>query len=115
MSRNRLRIFSPQADFAPEESLAELHEEAHVISFESARRAIVVSRRLQPANKRARLIHQNSQCPDCNANLVEPIELNDGVMARGNRLSVPGTATLVGFHCCRCGYEWPVTGGGSDD
>lgn len=115
MSRNRLRIFSPQADFAPDENPAELQEDAHLISFESARRAIVVSRRLQPVSDRARLIHQNSQCPDCHASLVEPIELNDGLRARGNRLPVPGTATLVGFHCHRCGYEWPVVRSGSDN
>jgi len=110
MSANRLRIFSP--DDSPQAS--ETSDRPHVISFERARRAVVVSRRLSAATERARLIHHNSSCPECHRSAVEPLELNDGLTARGNRLIVPGTATLVGFHCNNCGYEWPVVELGSE-
>ena len=39
---------------------------------------------------------------------IEPIELQDAVISPKNRLPIPGTATIVGFHCNDCGTEWPV-------
>ncbi|MBW3539351.1 MAG: hypothetical protein KY476_03705 [Planctomycetes bacterium] len=56
---------------------------------------------------RARLLHDNRLCPTCHHPVVEPLELNDGLMSR-NRRPVPGTGTLVGFHCRGCDREWPA-------
>jgi hypothetical protein len=56
---------------------------------------------------RARRIHNNNRCPHCSHPLVEPIELDDAILNR-NRMPIPGTATLVGFHCHGCQREWPV-------
>lgn len=56
---------------------------------------------------RAQLIHANQQCPHCQHPVVEPVELQDALLNR-NRMPIPGTATLVGFHCDRCHAEWPA-------
>ncbi len=54
---------------------------------------------------RAHTIYTNGRCPACRHPVVEPIELNDALVGRGN-LPIPGTATLVGFRCDRCDSEW---------
>ncbi|MEX0724962.1 MAG: hypothetical protein WEB58_02410 [Planctomycetaceae bacterium] len=64
------------------------------------------SRRLTPI-VRARVLHTNRVCPYCRHAAVEPIELNDGILNR-QRKPIPGTATLVGFHCQDCDAEWPA-------
>ena len=56
---------------------------------------------------RARLLRENRLCPHCHFPGVEPLELEDGLVGR-NRRPIPGTATLVGFHCMRCHREWPA-------
>ena len=56
---------------------------------------------------RAKALHANRTCKSCGAGGVEPVLLSDGVRdASGEQ--VPGSGTLVGFHCCRCEREWPV-------
>jgi hypothetical protein len=119
-----LRLFDPDATHEPAES-AELlpfepvqrssaslamdaDEETSVIPFASARRALVLSGRHTPALGRARMIHANSQCSRCSGQDVEPLELDDAVASFRNGQPVPGTATIIGFHCNDCGYEWPV-------
>lgn len=82
--------------------------ELDVIPFESARRALVLSGRFTPTLRRARMIHANSQCCDCGGHDVEPMELDDAVVSSRNGAAVPGTATIIGFHCNDCGGEWPV-------
>jgi len=59
-----------------------------------------------PVN-RARSLRTNDRCPKCSRGVVEPLELADGLRSRNN-LPVPGTATLVGFHCLHCDWEWPA-------
>lgn len=54
---------------------------------------------------RARLLHQNRTCPCCGHGAVEPLELRDGQLDRFHRV-IPGTATIVGFHCLHCENEW---------
>ena len=54
---------------------------------------------------RAKTIHQNQSCPECHSAAVDPIELNDGLYDRFGR-RVPGTATVVAFHCNCCKHEW---------
>ena len=56
---------------------------------------------------RARVLFSNRTCPSCHYPIVTPIELNDGKLNR-NGLPIPGTATLVGFHCDSCHREWSV-------
>ena len=57
---------------------------------------------------RARVLHENRQCPYCSHVNVEPIELHDSVVSVRNHRPIPGTATIVGFHCHSCNSEWPV-------
>ncbi|VAX36154.1 hypothetical protein MNBD_PLANCTO02-2686 [hydrothermal vent metagenome] len=54
---------------------------------------------------RARTLHINRFCPECGYPDVEPLELDDAIINR-NSLPIPGTATLVGFHCNDCHTEW---------
>ncbi len=54
---------------------------------------------------RARLLFDNRTCPECSYPVVTPLELNDALSNR-NGLPIPGTATLVGFHCEGCQAEW---------
>ena len=56
---------------------------------------------------RARSLRSNDRCPHCSRSLVKPLELDDAVRSRNN-LPIPGTATLVGFHCDSCHWEWPA-------
>lgn len=56
---------------------------------------------------RARLLFENRSCPNCHYPVVLPLELDDATINR-NGLPIPGTATLVGFHCSGCGDEWSV-------
>lgn len=63
--------------------------------------------RIRSVLERARALHQNRQCPHCEHPTVEPLELEDGIRNRNN-LPIPGTATLVGFHCLGCHAEWPA-------
>lgn len=58
--------------------------------------------------RRAALLRENSVCPHCRRTNVIPLELNDALIGRGN-LPIPGSATLVGFHCHSCHSEWPAT------
>jgi hypothetical protein len=59
------------------------------------------------AVRRAEVIYNNRFCPSCNHPEVEPLELDDGINNR-NGIPIPGTCTLVGFHCLDCHSEWPV-------
>ena len=54
---------------------------------------------------RSRLLHQHRRCHECGRPTVQPVEKNDGVLGK-NRLPVPGTSTVVGFHCDYCQSEW---------
>jgi hypothetical protein len=58
---------------------------------------------------RAKALHSNRSCRNCGCSGVEPVTLNDG-LRDGSGQYVPGSATLVGFHCTRCRSEWPVYG-----
>lgn len=94
---SQLRIYAPVLD--------EEHEPA-VIPF---RNRILPLRR--PSNttalQRARLWQLNQTCPGCRRITVEPIELDDALFDRKNE-AIPGTATVVGFACESCGYQWDV-------
>lgn len=56
---------------------------------------------------RARLIFANRCCPRCDRPQVNPVELDDALYNRSG-LPIPGTASLVGFHCQDCNHGWDI-------
>ncbi len=117
MNRFRLRLFSPEEDITSNLEPArqnamhnrisdEVFED--IIPIDRARRSVVISGRFMEPQDRARILQQNNCCPQCAQHDVEPLELSDAVISPKNRMPVPGTATIVGFHCNDCGTEWPV-------
>jgi len=58
------------------------------------------------ALRRAHALLQNNRCPECRSPVVIPLHLNDGRSDQDGRL-VPGSSSVVGFHCDRCQHEWP--------
>jgi hypothetical protein len=106
MNRNRLRLFIPPVE---DETPATVSEQpSEIIPFQPRSRATVISGRFTAPVDRARIIRSNAACPECGHTDVEPLELEDAVISPRNRMPVPGTATIVGFHCHGCGCEWPV-------
>ncbi len=104
MNRLHLRLYEP-----PEEvSEPEAEFEPRNIIPMHPRRATIISGRLTAPVDRARVIRENSVCPECSALEVEPLELSDATISPRSRLPIPGTATIVGFHCNSCATEWPV-------
>lgn len=103
----RLRVYS-----GPENRVSSRFSSAErpgVIPFSS-----LVARRNRVAAAaavldRARALHENRSCKNCGCSGVEPVTLNDG-LRDGSGQYVPGSATLVGFHCTQCRTEWPVYG-----
>jgi hypothetical protein len=108
MNRNRLRLYSPPEEPSmPAEELTDM-DSPHILRFRSRREATVISGRYTPPADRARMIRDNCVCPECQRSDVEPLELEDGLVSQRNHQPIPGTATIVGFHCNDCGSEWPV-------
>ncbi len=109
MNRFHLRLFSPLEEMSPDAATQTAEESFDdIIPIDGARRSVIFSGRFLPPVDRARLLHNNSTCPECAHHDIEPLELEDSVISPKNRLPVPGTATIVGFHCNDCGIEWPV-------
>lgn len=107
MSRLKLKIYEPADAESTEPEV--LQPERNILPFTPAQsRTTIISGRFTSPVDRARLIRENSICPECSRCNVEPLELQDGMVSPKNRLPVPGTATIVGFHCTDCGTEWPV-------
>ncbi|MFP6761986.1 MAG: hypothetical protein VB858_00160 [Planctomycetaceae bacterium] len=112
-----LRIFRPEDEIAPpvpvdspaiRASIADQPEDGYqpvLLNFQEW------SDRLRGHSQsqlhRARQIHANCECPECHAALIVPLVLNDGRREPSGE-EVPGTATLVGFHCDICSAEWPA-------
>lgn len=99
-----LKIFRP--DLADEAA----PEQPEILPFDRSTR--VISGRLSPRRmrvlNRARLLFDNRTCAYCGKATVEPLELDDAMISRRNHKPIPGTATIVGFHCHSCGQEWPT-------
>lgn len=109
MNRFHLRLFSPLEEMSPDAATQTAEESFDdIIPIDGARRSVIFSGRFLPPVDRARLLHDNCTCPECARHDIEPLELEDSVISPKNRLPVPGTATIVGFHCNDCGIEWPV-------
>ncbi|MFM7058235.1 MAG: hypothetical protein ACKO2P_15055 [Planctomycetota bacterium] len=113
MSIAALKVFSPD-ETEPVSSVSAAArsssqaESPDILPFAASGRTTIFSGRLVPAVERARLLHQNSECPECGRPNVQPLELNDALISPRSRLPVPGTATIIGFHCEDCECEWPV-------
>jgi len=106
MNRFKLRLYSP-----PEENVETASNRfvpRDILPFEPPQQSRFVFSRRYPAADRARLIRENSTCPHCEKHDVEPLELDDAQVSQRGRMPIPGTATLVGFHCNDCGNEWPL-------
>ncbi len=119
MNSFRLRLFSPNEDNpgiiesssrdVPQNRLRDdAFEDIIPIDRGRGRRSVVISGRFMEPVDRARILQQNNCCPECTLHDIEPLELADALISPKNRLPVPGTATIVGFHCNDCGTEWPV-------
>ena len=105
MNRLKLRIFEPPAETPePEEQL----EARDILPFASRSRTTIISGRMTAPADRARIIRDNAVCPECAKFDIEPVELQDAIISPKSRLPIPGTATIVGFHCNDCSTEWPV-------
>lgn len=106
MNRVKLRLYSPPQEVEVNDNAPD--DFADIIPFEAARRSLIFSGRFPEPADRARLIRLNSTCPNCVHHDIEPLELEDAAISPKSRLPIPGTATIVGFHCNDCGTEWPV-------
>lgn len=113
MNRIALKLFSPD-DNAPHTDDHSDHSpvlsigEPDILPFQSHRRTTVLSGRFMPAVERARILHENTECPECGKSTIQPLELNDAIISPRSRLPIPGTATIIGFRCEECSCEWPV-------
>ncbi len=109
---SELRIFRPTEDEAEENQVptATAHVDLEILPFD--RRTQIISGRVSPRRlrslNRARILFENQKCAFCNKATVEPLELDDALVSRKNNRPVPGTASIVGFHCHSCEKEWPV-------
>lgn len=107
MSRLHLRLFQPPVE-EDQTATEPKHEPRNILPFESPGQTTILSGRYTAPVERSRVIHNNAACPECDGLSVSPIELDDAVISPKNRLPIPGTSTIVGFHCNDCASEWPV-------
>jgi hypothetical protein len=89
--------------YAPQEEAPETEDGPVILHFHAGRR------RAGDANDgmidRIRTIRQNRFCPCCGKAHVQPVSANAALYSR-DAMPVPGTGTLVGFHCLQCGHDW---------
>jgi hypothetical protein len=107
-----LKIFRPSDDEVevPPKHEAMEHLPREILPFDRKSRIIsgrISDKRMRALN-RARVLFENQECAYCGKATVEPLELDDAVVSDKNNRIVPGTATIVGFHCHSCTEEWPV-------
>lgn len=101
---SRLRIFRGE-ESAVQRTVKSWQDGPAVLSFQAL--ADGHRRRRNDPLHRARALRQNDCCPRCSRASVEPLELADALNGRNN-MPIPGSATLVGFHCQGCHWEWPA-------
>lgn len=109
MNRLHIRIYEPptEEEIAERQEPVELKSDRNILPFRKQRTTILSGRYVEPVD-RARILSDNTECPQCEKHDIEPLELQDAVISPKSRLPIPGTATIVGFHCNDCGTEWPV-------
>jgi hypothetical protein len=98
---SRLKIFQPEGCESSAPISIKFSREAAYPSRASRQNVETVNNLL----RRARLLFHNNSCPECERSAIEPVDLGDADLNRNNR-PVPGTATVVGFQCLSCRYEW---------
>ncbi|MCP4785987.1 MAG: hypothetical protein GY903_25880 [Fuerstiella sp.] len=108
MNQLHLRLYNPPPESEPETGPESPLKKRDILPFASRKQTTIISGRLAAPVDRARIIRENSVCPECSQMNVEPLELQDAIISPKNRLPIPGTATIVGFHCNACSTEWPV-------
>ncbi len=108
MSRIKLRLYTPPEEPAVADQELRDTDRPHVLRFRQRGARTVISGRFTHPADRARTIRDNRDCPECESVDVEPLELEDGLVSHRNHRPIPGTATIVGFHCSHCGIDWPV-------
>lgn len=103
---SQLQLFRAESTASRDFRIAD-EEVPVILAFRSlAGRSSLLNR--QPSVTRAKTMRDNDRCPQCACADIEPLQLSDASIGRNNR-PIPGTATLVGFHCRRCQCEWPAT------
>ena len=100
---SRLSVYWPDDANTP---LAN-NETPEIVAFPNVFRKSPAATESMDVITRAKLFFQNRRCHDCGYPVVEPIELADSAINR-NGMSIPGTATLVGFRCRGCKCEWSI-------
>ena len=87
--------------YCPDDAL--VGDEPVVLSFaEHAARA----RTIPMGSARRAFVHDADDCPYCDDEAIIPLEI--GHSRRANGYPIPGTGTLVGYHCDGCHAEWPA-------
>ena len=100
---SRLSVYWPDETNCPEN----VKDEPWILPFPKLRQIAEMESQPMDVVTRARILYANRKCHQCGYPVVEPIELEDS-MTNLSGLSIPGTSTLIGFHCCGCQNEWPV-------
>ena len=59
----------------------------------------------QRTRLRAKLERANRSCSCCQRATVEPVENDDSLLNRQGHV-IPRSASLAGFSCWSCGYQW---------
>ena len=95
---SELRVFWPEDFQLPAPARAQ-----QAVAVRSVRAAVVRPDVVQ----RARVVRENRICRVCGNSGVLPLVGDDAEVSRNGR-PIPGTGTLLGFHCCGCGCEWSV-------
>ncbi len=103
---SRLNLYWPDEP-GPCTRLQDDDDDATILPFQAVARLNLKTPGLMDLLIRTRVIDQNKRCPDCGHPVVEPLVLGDALRSRNNR-PLPGTGTLVGFHCHGCQAEWPI-------
>ena len=100
---SRLSVYWPDET----DSAEIVKDEPRILPFPTLQKVADFESRRMDVVTRARILFANRKCRDCGYPVVEPIELQDS-MTNLSGLAIPGTATLIGFHCCGCQNEWPA-------
>jgi hypothetical protein len=112
-ARPRFRVVRPEGDAVILQFPNRANRIASALRQEEpeADSVVAIAERLteppQALLKRARALHRNRCCPNCQRGGAIPLDLGDGDVSHSS-MPVPGTSTLVGFYCQSCGAEWPV-------
>ena len=100
---SRLSVYWPDEMHSADD----VKDEPRILPFPKRHKFAEIDHKPMDVVTRARVLFANRKCCECGYPVVEPIELQDSTTNLSG-LAIPGTATLIGFHCCGCQNEWPV-------